>query len=1372
MSRVKKLSIRGIRNFDHDTETEIRFMRPITLIVGPNGTGKTTIIEALKFATTGAYPPDSSAGKAFVHDPVTTTTCIVRANVKLEVVDVSRNRVTISRAMELSRFDKRVIFKTLDSTITKESIDSGKPISITNRCANVNTEIVSAMGVSNAILNYVIFCHQDDFDWPLSEAKILKKRFDEIFDTEKYDKAVESLTKYTKTLETENRFLVAEKKTCEINLIRTEEKEQELSNAKERLESSKSKISVIEKSLVPVTQRMLEIKDLDSQYGKMKSEIEVQRMQHTHVKKQIVNLKSNIEEMFQGTVEELNEELVSYADILNKKKEEAEELEERMKEIKTEESNIRKLLDEKRLAVGTLQQQVKDQDERIVIRNKLLNDALSAWNLDTISSDVTEIEVIALSKRLEQKMCEIKLEVGNNQINRESIEKQLQKEVDTLRSEKTKIESEMNLKEVEVADIVEELNTLRTRIKQVSAAAKKLDDLEKELQKANDKIELLAKKFDVDSVKSKIQNEIRKKAKLEGQLNKVDDEVSSLHKQSALQAELELNKSMVMTKETEIQNLRNKYESELKKLLGTTELPEGTLKNRLSNIQRVLMGRINNLNQELQSEQNRVSSLETTIKHIEQELKHKIATLKSDKEKISFHCEYENYEDVVLSQSEVVKELQKKRGMYAYRGVAYKDYLKQLEEEDPSCPLCHRDFQSTLEVKNLITEIREDMGPSRLQSCEEELKIQQQKYESLLQLKPIVEKVAHVEGVELKRLRVQLEERKKQLADSCKKLEMLRVSTLDPENKLSACKDMVGDVALWDKYADELVKLNRTLASIKKRIFDAGVTSERTIQEAQIERDSLKQQLKEVSKEIESMQTSLNLHNEELQQARHKRNELYEEQLRIQSEMQKLQQLRDKQNDLYAREISLGESVQNLREKLSRADEQLTSGIQELEKTKTKHKEQREVEERKIHEGSRRLHELTNTQKQIDDFEQRGVHKKLLSAEQQMKRYENSCEELKITKADLEKRIDQIKKDVMRQEVRKRELVDNITLRQKEEELKSLEQEILKIEVSMKKMQHELLIQEYKKLNEKEEKLLREKNIASGKQEELERSVAQMQQELKNEVYRMARTNYKKKCIELEVQQEIVVNLKEYVKALDRAMIEYHEERISTVNKIIKHMWRTVYKGTDTTGIEIKAEATEAGDKRRQFKYKLVQRKHGAEMDMKGRCSAGQRVLASIIIRMALAETFCKNCGVLALDEPTTNLDEQNAESLADAITTIVKARSKYQKNFQLIVISHDENFVKKLTKLNRSGIFYRLYRDSRGLSSIKRSRDDHFTMPLRDIDEDSSDYSDQEEKVDGALNSQTTAPVKAPSRKRKYQFNVDKNVPPRKPKKIHTFEI
>lgn len=39
---------------------------------------------------------------------------------------------------------------------------------------------------------------------------------------------------------------------------------------------------------------------------------------------------------------------------------------------------------------------------------------------------------------------------------------------------------------------------------------------------------------------------------------------------------------------------------------------------------------------------------------------------------------------------------------------------------------------------------------------------------------------------------------------------------------------------------------------------------------------------------------------------------------------------------------------------------------------------------------------------------------------------------------------------------------------------------------------------------------------------------------------------------------------------------------------------------------------------------------------------------------MALAETFSKDCGILALDEPTTNLDEPNIQQLASSLSRYI----------------------------------------------------------------------------------------------------------------------
>ena len=64
--------------------------------------------------------------------------------------------------------------------------------------------------------------------------------------------------------------------------------------------------------------------------------------------------------------------------------------------------------------------------------------------------------------------------------------------------------------------------------------------------------------------------------------------------------------------------------------------------------------------------------------------------------------------------------------------------------------------------------------------------------------------------------------------------------------------------------------------------------------------------------------------------------------------------------------------------------------------------------------------------------------------------------------------------------------------------------------------------------------------------------------------------------------------------------------------------------------------------------------KGSVEISMKEGSSAGQRALASIIIRLALAEAFAGHCGALVLDEPTANLDIENTESLATSLGTYV----------------------------------------------------------------------------------------------------------------------
>lgn len=149
--------------------------------------------------------------------------------------------------------------------------------------------------------------------------------------------------------------------------------------------------------------------------------------------------------------------------------------------------------------------------------------------------------------------------------------------------------------------------------------------------------------------------------------------------------------------------------------------------------------------------------------------------------------------------------------------------------------------------------------------------------------------------------------------------------------------------------------------------------------------------------------------------------------------------------------------------------------------------------------------------------------------------------------------------------------------------------------------------------------------------------------------------------------------------------MKYHSIKMAEVNDTMRHLWNRTYQGTgmkhhydsifthrtlpDIDGIKIVSEG-EGTTGRRTYNYRVryhayatsrsliefqvVMVKDQVEMDMRGRCSAGQKMLASIIIRLALSDSFGANCGILALDEPTNALDVENIEALAQSLVEYV----------------------------------------------------------------------------------------------------------------------
>lgn len=96
------------------------------------------------------------------------------------------------RSYQLLNKRNKQEFKKMEQVL-KGTDENGNVVSINKNCAEMDRQVPMLMGVSNSIIENVIFCHQEESNWPFSDQANLKKIFDEIFETTKYTKALVEL---------------------------------------------------------------------------------------------------------------------------------------------------------------------------------------------------------------------------------------------------------------------------------------------------------------------------------------------------------------------------------------------------------------------------------------------------------------------------------------------------------------------------------------------------------------------------------------------------------------------------------------------------------------------------------------------------------------------------------------------------------------------------------------------------------------------------------------------------------------------------------------------------------------------------------------------------------------------------------------------------------------------------------------------------------------------------------------------------------------------------------------------------------------------------------------------------------------------------
>ncbi|PKU36973.1 dna repair protein rad50 [Limosa lapponica baueri] len=528
--------------------------------------------------------------------------------------------------------------------------------------------------------------------------------------------------------------------------------------------------------------------------------------------------------------------------------------------------------------------------------------------------------------------------------------------------------------------------------------------------------------------------------------------------------------------------------------------------------------------------------------------------------------------------------------------------------------------------------------------------------------------------------------------------ESLLQTALSEEEGAKAC---LQDVTLMERHQTDIRDVERKIAQQEAKLL--GVDLSRTVLQVSHEKQEKKHLWDTVTGKIELNQKLKQDQQNQIQQLKSTVNELKGEKLQLASGMQRRRQLEEQTVELTTEVQSLCREIKEAKEQVFPLDTTLDKLQQEKEDLVNKRTASNKEMQEKINSIEEKVKDINKYVKEIENYIQQGKADYKKQKESELDEVNSQLAACEKQKDKISKEMEMIRQDIDTQKIQERWLEDNLTLRQRNEDLKGVEDEIKKLLNEMGEMKVPQLKNERKHLEEKIESLKRNHHVALGRQRGFEEEIVRFKKELREPQFKDAEEKYREMMIIMRTTELANKDLDLYYKALDKAIMTFHSMKMEEINKIIRDLWRSTYRGQDIEYIEIRSDADEnvsASDKRRSYNYRVVMIKGDTALDMRGRCSAGQKVLASLIIRLALAETFCLNCGILALDEPTTNLDRENIESLAHALVEIIKSRSQ-QRNFQLLVITHDEDFVELLGRSEYVETFYRIKKNIDQCSEI-----------------------------------------------------------------------
>nr|CAH7766426.1 unnamed protein product [Callosobruchus chinensis] len=1301
MSHLNTLSICGVRLFSPEDNQKVVFSAPVTLFLGQNGCGKTTIIECIRYALTGDIPAGTGSGQGFLNDPDMTHVSVTKGNVKLKYTDNLGNVITVSRFMQvMKKPDGKMQFKSMDVNIRKHETN-GETQDISGRCVDADNFCCNSLSVSKSILTNVLFCHQENSFWPLDEPKKLKEKFDEIFEAVKYNKYIEFVRKDIKTRQLELKVIrekVETKRRIKDEVERCRAKYEE---RKVKLSELQDKIKEKNDNIKPLEDRRGEICDLEESIGSLQRNLVSKQAERKGLQDQQETLLKQISFVFEGTDEELQDRIKSFEQIQQTEENQIKQLELKNKEIIAENNTVNVAIQKNQMKIGELkeeqkqhknkQKEVKSLVERL--RNKLDINSSTSWDQTEAVADELESAIQKQEKEYEKLTKE-----------QEKEEKELQTRIDTAREKFVSVKQIIESKKGLIKEYGEKARNIREQLDELGSSDSQLKIVGDKIEKLQSTLSTLKSSFS-EKDKNKEIDELKEAIDAKEQyLDKLEREYRILQQNYVVEQNLERENAAVTEKETEINKIKSKHASNFKLLFGD-DIPESNYKRSITRIQNEEDAKCKKLTI-------RIGKLEKSVSSLEMKLKMRREALKSNKEELTTHkkkieqvCKGKPFDETVKESYTSKETLQKQKGQYSSAKIMYEAFMEKLRR-DACCPICKTNFSEKPDYKEDI--IKSMAGkivslPQKLMENERKLKEAEEAYNNLQRLKPVSEEIETLTHSKIPQLEEEIQNLEEEFNEAQMELASDKAQLELPQRKVEVCKSVISDVTLLDKYIDDVKTSKRNIEQLQSEIVK--VPSARSRQETEAEIDVGKADLSNLRHKYDSSKKMLDQHRERCQTLNDQIQNETRKQLNIQKLLQERPMLETQLKEFDEKVGTLRIEIEELEDDVREHNKQLSAAIEDRQTTVKTNNKLKNDESTKINANKSLLADIKRLYSAIETYVKNNTESEIDLTVENLAKLKMKEKELEDQKNKIIDSISTKKQNLAKKESEYRDLNDNVILRERKESEKKLIGEINDLEKNIAGFNYRSLRKEKLQIDEKLEVAHREINTLIGQKDEIEDQIKELHKELKQPEKRDAFHNYLKQLYELQIEQDIVDDMSTYINVLEKCVLKFHEDRMVHINRIIRELWREIYKGNDIDYIEIQTSEDMKGggvNKKRTYNYKVVQVKNSIELEMRGRCSAGQKVLACLIIRIALAETFSNHCGILALDEPTTNLDKDNIISLSIGLANLVQEREA-AKNFQLLVITHDEEFLSVLTRTLATEGYWEVKRNHSGFSTVER---------------------------------------------------------------------